>query len=116
MQLTKRSVAALAGVAGALAIAAPIADAGAATTPAALPAFSLPTFSLPTLGSLPALGSLPTIASLPAFSGVPISFVGPSVGFVGVAIGPTVINSVFNGATVVQVVNGPAGSSVIGSP
>jgi hypothetical protein len=47
---------------------------------------------------------------------MPLSFVGPSIGFVGVAIGPTVIGSVFNGATVVQVVNGPAGSSVIGSP
>jgi hypothetical protein len=105
MHLTKRSVGALAGVVGALAIAAPIADAGAATTPA----FALPTFTMPTFASLPAF-------SLPAFSGVPISFVGPSIGFVGVAIGPTVINSVFNGATVVQVVNGPAGSSVIGSP
>ena len=39
-----------------------------------------------------------------------------AVGFVGVAIGPTVIGSVFNGATVVQVDNGPAGSSVIASP
>jgi hypothetical protein len=94
----------VAGVLGALAVAAPIGGASAATTPAAFAGFHLPTF-----GSLPAF-------SFPAFSGVPLTFVGPSVGFVGVAIGPTVINSVFNGATVVQVVNGPAGSSVIGSP
>jgi hypothetical protein len=47
---------------------------------------------------------------------VPLSFVDPAVGSVAVAIGPTVINDVFNGATVVQSVNGAASSSVIGSP
>jgi hypothetical protein len=91
-------------VLGALAIAAPIADAGAATTPATYPGFSLPAF-----------------ASLPAFYGVPLygaalSFVYPSVGGLAFAKGPTVINSVANGATVVQIVNGAAGSSIIGSP
>ena len=39
----------------------------------------------------------------------------PSVGSVAFATGPTVINDVFNGATVVQSVNGAACSSVIGS-
>jgi hypothetical protein len=79
--------------------------AGAATTPNPFAGFKLPALTAPGAGALPALG--------PA---VPLSFVAPSVGFVGAAIGPTVIGSVFNGATVVQVVNGPAGSSVIGSP
>ena len=94
------------GALGALAIAAPTGDASAAT----LPAFA--GFNLPALTAAPAL----TGFQLPAFTPAPIAFFGPSVGFVGVAIGPTVIGSVFNGATVVQVVNGPAGSSVIGSP
>lgn len=105
MLIAKRCTAALAGVLGALALGAP--GAGAATLPtlAGLPAFTPPSAA-----------SLPAFAPLPAFAGVPGSFVGPSVGFVGVAIGPTVIGSVFNGATVVQVDNGPAGSSVIASP
>jgi hypothetical protein len=89
MRLAKRSAAAAALV-GALVIAAPIAGAGAATTPGACPGFSL--------------------------DGVPWSFVAPSVGSVAFARGPTVINDVFNGATVVQSVNGAACSSVIGSP
>jgi hypothetical protein len=38
------------------------------------------------------------------------------VGGMAFAHGPTVINDVFNGATVVQSVNGAAYSSVIGSP
>jgi hypothetical protein len=119
MITAKRCTAALAGVLGAFALSAPVA--GAATWPT-FPGFNLPAFTAPSFGSLPAFGSLPTFGSLPAggalpaYSGTPITFVGPSVGFVGVAIGPTVIGSVFNGATVVQVVNGPAGSSVIGSP
>jgi hypothetical protein len=100
MHLRKRHAAAAAGVLSALAVAAPIAGGGAATRPTAFPAFA----------------PLPAFSSWPAFHPVPLSFVGPSIGFVGVAIGPTVIGSVFNGATVVQVVNGPAGSSVIGSP
>jgi hypothetical protein len=83
-------VAAVTAVLGALAIAAPIADAGAATMPDTYPGFSL--------------------------DGVPLFIVDPSAGSVAVAIGPTVINDVFNGATVVQSVNGAADSSVIGSP
>jgi hypothetical protein len=47
---------------------------------------------------------------------MPLSFVYPSVGGFAFAKGPTVINSVANGATVVQIVNGAAGSSIIGSP
>jgi hypothetical protein len=90
MHTTKRSAAALAGVVAALAIAVPIADAGAATTPGTYPGFS--------------------------FYGMPRFVVDPPVGSVAVAIGPTVINDVFNGATVVQSVNGAAYSSVIGSP
>jgi hypothetical protein len=118
MRIAKRSTAALAGVLGAFALSAPVA--GAATWPS-FAGFSLPAFTAPSTASLPAFGSLPAFSlpasgTLPAFQGVPLTFVGPSVGFVGVAIGPTVIGSVFNGATVVQVVNGPAGSSVIGSP
>ena len=101
-----RRVAAVVGALGALAVGGPIAGASAATTPA-FAGFHLPAFTAP-----PAL----TGFHLPAFTPAPLSFVGPSVGFVGVAIGPTVIGSVFNGATVVQVVNGPAGSSVLGSP
>jgi hypothetical protein len=118
MRTAKKCTAALAGVLGAFALGVPVA--GAATLPT-FAGFNLPAFIAPTAASLPAWGSLPAFSlpatgSLPAFQGVPLTFVGPSVGFVGVAIGPTVIGSVFNGATVVQVVNGPAGSSVIGSP
>jgi hypothetical protein len=90
MHSLKQRVAAVAAVLGALAIAAPIADAGAATTPGTYPGFSL--------------------------DGLPLSFVDPSVGGMAFAKGPTVINDVFNGATVVQSVNGAAYSSVIGSP
>jgi hypothetical protein len=93
MNTTTRYAAALAGVAAALAIAAPIADASATTTPAAFPGFPLP-----------------------AFAGVPPSSVGPPAGSMAVAVGPTIIGAVFNGPTVVQVTtNGPA-SSVVGSP
>jgi hypothetical protein len=74
MHTTKRYVAALTGVVAALAIAAPITDASAATTPAAFP------------------------------------------GSEAAAVGPTLIGSVFNGATVIQVVNGPAEDVVRGTP
>ena len=97
MSPTKRSAAALAGVVGALAIAAPIANASAATTPAAVPAFDVSAW-----------------ASL--WAGVPWSFAGTPVGFAATAIGPTVIGSVFNGGTTVVVSTAPANGSVIGSP
>jgi hypothetical protein len=72
MHTTKRDAAALAGVVAALAIAAPIADASAATTPAAFP------------------------------------------GSEAAAVGPSLIGSVFNGETVIQVANGPTVDSVSG--
>jgi hypothetical protein len=90
MHPLKRRVAAVTALLGALAIAAPIAGAGAATTADTYPGFSL--------------------------NGVPPFFVDPSVGVMGYAIGPTVIDDVFNGATVVQSVNGPADSLVVASP
>jgi hypothetical protein len=102
MRKTRRTAAAVAAILAVLAIAVPVTGASAATTPAAFPAFTGFT-------GFPAF-------HFPAFTPVPLSFVGPSVGFVGVAIGPTVINSVFNGGTLVIVSNGPAGGSVIGSP
>jgi hypothetical protein len=97
------------GVIAALAIGAPVAEASAAT-PFHMPAFNAPAFHLPAIANLPAVGALP------AFHGSPLSFVGPSVGSVGVAIGPTVIGSVFNGGTTVVVSTAPAAGSVIGSP
>jgi hypothetical protein len=96
---SKRSVAAVTAVLSAVALAAPIADAGAATTPGTYPGFSLTSFF-----------------SLPGFSGVPLTFVFPSVVGTSFTKGPTVVGSVFNGATVVQVVNGAAASSVLASP
>jgi hypothetical protein len=74
MHMTKRYVAALTGVVAALAIAAPITDASAATTPAAFP------------------------------------------GSEAAAVGPTLIGTVFNGATVIQVVNGQPEDVVGGTP
>jgi hypothetical protein len=90
MHSLKRHVAAVTAVLGALAIAAPIAEAGAATTPGTYPGFAL--------------------------DWEPLPFVDPSIGGMAYAIGPTVIDDVFNGATVVQSVNGATYSSVIGSP
>jgi hypothetical protein len=89
MHQLKRGVVAVSALLGALAIAAPIAGAGAATTADTYPGFS--------------------------FDWVPPFFVDPQVGM-GYAIGPTVIDDVFNGATVVQSVNGPADSLVVASP
>jgi hypothetical protein len=87
-------MAVVAAVLGALAIGAPIAD---AATP------GNPGFSLDAAG---------TYAGFP-FDSVPLSFpVGPEL----VAIGPTVINDVFNGATVVISSNEAAYSSVVASP
>jgi hypothetical protein len=96
---SKRSVATVTAVLSALALAAPIADAGAATTPGTYPGFSLSSFF-----------------SLPGFYRVPVTFVFPPITGTTFSKGPTVVDSVFNGATVVQVVNGPAESSVIASP
>jgi hypothetical protein len=99
MLLSKRSVAAVTAVLSALALAAPIADAGAATTTPGL----YPGFFSPGLFSLPGFN-----VAVPAFdfpvAGVPVTR------------GPTVVDSVFNGATVVQVANGPTGSFVGASP
>jgi hypothetical protein len=97
----KRCAVSATGVVAALAIAGPVAGASAATP--ALPAF-------------PALPSLPAIGSLPAFQPAPLSFVGPSVGSIGVAIGPTVIGSVFNGGTTVCVSTVATACSTNASP
>jgi hypothetical protein len=78
-----KRLAALAGL-GALGVLAPISSASAATPPAA---------------HFP----LPSMAGLPAFSGMPTSFVGPSVGQVAAVIGPTVITtapSTFNNTNI----------------
>jgi hypothetical protein len=99
----------MAALAIAVTVAAPVSEASAATpTAARLPA-------LPALGAgLPALGAgLPAFGALPAFDVPALGFVGPQV-----AIGPTVIGSVFNGGTSVVVSNEPPVNSgnVIASP
>ncbi|HEY6759161.1 MAG TPA: hypothetical protein VI318_06705 [Baekduia sp.] len=97
-------------IAVAAAVGALIPAAGAsAATPTAVP--SLPAFTLPA-GGLPALGDLPAF-TLPAGFTPSLFFQGPQV-----AIGPTVIGSVFNGGTSVVVANEPPVNSgnVIGSP
>jgi hypothetical protein len=100
MLLSKRSLAAVTAVLSAVALAAPIADAGAATaTPGPFPGFSLGGFF-----SLPGFNVAVPAFDFPVIAGVPVSR------------GPTVIDSVFNGATVVQVANGPTGSFVAASP
>jgi hypothetical protein len=102
----KRHTVSATGVIAALAIAAPVAEAGAAT-PAA------PAAHTRAFGGLPGLGGF---GGLPGFHPVPLSFVGPSVGFVAVAIGPTVIGSVFNGGTTVVVSTSPAQGNTVASP
>lgn len=96
---SKRSVAAVTAVLSALALAAPIAGASAATTPALGPGFSLSAF-----------------LSQFGFVGVPASFDITPIAGVPVSKGPTVVDSVFNGATVVQVANGPTESAIGASP
>jgi hypothetical protein len=108
---TRRGTVAAVGVVAALAVAAPIAEAGAATSHFSLPA--LP--ALPTFHPLPPLPALPPYA-LPAFTPAPLSFVGPSIGSIGVAIGPTVIGSVFNGGTTVCVSTVASNCSTNASP
>ncbi|MCW2963284.1 MAG: hypothetical protein JWO17_536 [Actinomycetia bacterium] len=105
---SKRSVAAVTAVLSALALAAPIAGAGATTTPGPYAGFSLPAlFSL----SVPGFAA-PLSLDIPSVPAVVI----PSIPGATVSKGPTVVDSVFNGATVVQVDNGTALNSVIGSP
>jgi hypothetical protein len=57
---------------------------------------------------------LPGLFSLPGFNVAVPAFDFPVAG--AVTRGPTVVDSVFNGATVVQVANGPTGSFVGASP
>jgi hypothetical protein len=92
MHRSKRLAGATAALA-ALAIAAPVAQAGAATWPASWGALTWPAFPWGTANFPVETYTAGTIAR-----------------------GPTVINSVFNGATVVQVVNGPSSSIVTASP
>jgi hypothetical protein len=81
----------------ALAIAAPIATAGAATTPGVTAGFSWPAFGFPVFWGIPTFTFDPAAATV-------------------YAKGPTVINDVFNGATVVLVTNGAANGLIVGSP
>jgi hypothetical protein len=101
MSPIRRRAVSAAGVIAALAIGAPVSEASAAT-PFQLAGFHPPSFHLP------------AIANLPAVAPVPFPFVGP-VG-AAVAIGPTVIGSVFNGGTTVVVSNSPAVGSTNFSP
>jgi hypothetical protein len=98
---TKRSLAAVTAVLSGLALAAPIANAGADTTPTPV---TWPGFSW--------TGSF----SLPGFFQMPLTVVIPPITGTAFSKGPTVVNSVFNGATVVQVANGPTDNSVVASP
>jgi hypothetical protein len=82
------------GVITALAIAAPVAEASAAT-PHVPP---------------------PAIASHPAFNPPPSSSVEHSVARAGVASGPTLIGDVFNGGTAIVTSPSPAVGTVVGSP
>jgi hypothetical protein len=91
-----RRLAALAtAVIAALAIAAPVAEASAAT-PHAVP--------------------VRAIASLPAANPQPPSSVEPSVDRAAVANGPTLIGDVFNGPTTIVTSPSPAVGTVVGSP
>jgi hypothetical protein len=99
-----RLAASAASVIAVLAMVGPVAAAGAATP------------ALPALPALPGLPGLPGLGGLPAFTPAPLSFVGPAVGQVAVAIGPTVIGSVFNGGTTVCVSTVAAACSVNASP
>jgi hypothetical protein len=100
--MKRRAVAAVSAIA-ALALAAPVAAPANAATPSAQ--------RLPVLPAAPALGGFGGLGALPAFDLPPLSFVGPQV-----AIGPTVIGSVFNGGTTVVVSTEPAQGNTIASP
>jgi hypothetical protein len=102
---SRRCAAAVTALHGALAIATPITNATAATTPDTLPGLDMST-----------LASLPAVASLWDVSGLPLAF-DPSVAGATVAKAHTVVDSTYTGATVVQVLNGaPTNSSIVGSP
>jgi hypothetical protein len=112
MQSTLKRLAVVAAL-GTMGILAPAAGASAAVTPAAPANFGLPGVGLPAAGlglpaaglGLPAAGlGLPAAGlGLPAAGlglpagglgrGLPLSFVGPSVGQVAAVIGPTVITT-----------------------
>jgi hypothetical protein len=79
-RITRRTVSAVALI-SALASAAPVAEASAATTPLPVPA-------------------LPVLGNLPAFTFSPLPFAVPGVAF---AQGPTVVGQTFNGDTTVCV-------------
>jgi hypothetical protein len=96
----RRRAVSTAGVIAALAIAAPVAGASAAT-PRAIP-------------HLPAIANLPAVDGFGGFGGFG-GYGGPWAG-VAVAIGPTVIGSVFNGGTTVVVSTAPAAGAVNASP
>jgi hypothetical protein len=99
--IRRRAVSA-AVVVTALAAAAPVGQASAA-------------LALPHVPALPSY-HLPAVGALPAFTPSPLSFVGPSVGQVAVAMGPTVIGSVFNGGTTVCVSTVASNCSTNASP
>jgi hypothetical protein len=77
------------GIIAALAIAAPVAEASAAT---------------------------PLAISPPSTNTPSLSVEEPSLGWAAVAIGPTIIGSVFNGGTTVVISNASAVGSTIDSP
>ena len=98
------------------ALAAGVMAALATTVPVGTASADTPARQLPVLPALPAGQKLPgplNVGALPAFTPAPLTFVGPAV-----AIGPTVIGSVFNGGTAVVVSNYPVTNSgnVTGSP
>jgi hypothetical protein len=100
MRRVKRRAVAAATVTAALAIGAPLAapvDAASAATP-----------SEARLAPLDGFGGF---GGFPGFDAAPLSFIGPQV-----AIGPTVIGSVFNGGTTVVVSTEPAQGNTVASP
>jgi hypothetical protein len=107
MQSTLKRLAAVAAL-GTMGILAPAAGASAAVTPAAPAKFALPAAGFPAAGlglGFPATGFVPGagLGGDVAFGlgvgtgglpdGVPLSFVGPSVGQVASVIGPTIITT-----------------------
>jgi hypothetical protein len=110
MRLNLKRLAPVTAVAAAVSL---IPAAGASAAPARLAVPSLPALSLPATG-LPAVGAFPALGAFPAGGFAPaLTFQGPQV-----AMGPTVIGSVFNGGTAVVVANDPpvGSGNVIGSP